>query len=185
MNETTLKGLKIVVEQAVRPVRATTDRKRRIREELLAHLVAIFEEESQRLDNDQAALAEAKSRFGNPKELTAQLQDTVPRWNRLARLGEIGAFRGPHESLRHFAGRMAILSTTLSAIAMLVLSSAGLCVALVAHRRPRDEPGAARIRGLFCPAVARAVCPAGPAGSGTVTALRRVGEPGNRRVASS
>ena len=38
MNDVTLKELKIVVEQAVRPVRATMARKRRIREELLIHL---------------------------------------------------------------------------------------------------------------------------------------------------
>ena len=45
MNDEILKELKIVVEQAVRPVRATMARKRQMREELLAHLTAIFEEE--------------------------------------------------------------------------------------------------------------------------------------------
>ena len=40
MNEVTLKELKIVVERAVRPVRATLARKRKMREELLAHLTA-------------------------------------------------------------------------------------------------------------------------------------------------
>ena len=46
MNDVILRELKIVVERAVRPVRATIARKRRMREELLAHLMAIFEEES-------------------------------------------------------------------------------------------------------------------------------------------
>ena len=38
MNEPTLTRLKIIVERAVRPVRASTTRKRRMREELLARL---------------------------------------------------------------------------------------------------------------------------------------------------
>lgn len=146
MNDLALKELKIFVEQAVRPVHATIHRKRRMREELLAHLVAIFEEESQRLRNDQAALAEAKSRFGNPQELTAQLQETVPRWNRLARLAEIGAFRGPHESWPHFAGRMTALTCSLSAAALLVF------LPLV---YPFGRPGEIALRGyvLLCVAL--------------------------------
>ena len=44
MNESTLTRLKIVVERAVRPVRASTARKRKMREELLAHVVGVFEE---------------------------------------------------------------------------------------------------------------------------------------------
>lgn len=122
MNDAILKELKIVVEQAVRPVKATTDRKRRMREELLAHLVAIFEEESQRLGNDQAALAEARSRFGDPRELTSQLQETVPFWNRLTRLVEIPGLRGPYESLAHFAGRVTVSTFLICVVVPLILS---------------------------------------------------------------
>ena len=49
MNELTLTQLKIIVERAVRPVRASTARKRKMREELLAHVVGVFEEEGARL----------------------------------------------------------------------------------------------------------------------------------------
>ena len=45
MNESTLTQLKIIVERAVRPVRASTSRKRKMREELLAHVSGVFEEE--------------------------------------------------------------------------------------------------------------------------------------------
>jgi hypothetical protein len=70
MNETSLKELKIVVERAVRPVRATTKRKRKMREELLAHLVSIFQEEVDSLGDEQVALQRVRERFGDPEELT-------------------------------------------------------------------------------------------------------------------
>jgi hypothetical protein len=79
MNDTILNELKIVVERAVRPVRAYLPRKRQMREELLAHLTAIFEEETKKLGDDRSALDQAKRRFGDPSELTAQLQDTFTR----------------------------------------------------------------------------------------------------------
>ena len=88
MNDATLQELKIVVERAVRPVRATLSRKRRMREELLAHLTAIFEEEIERRGDTQAALEQAKRRFGDPSELTGQLQQAVPRCDRYRSLLE-------------------------------------------------------------------------------------------------
>jgi hypothetical protein len=56
MNESILTQLKVIVERAVRPVRASTSRKRKMREELLAHVVGVFEEECARLGDDRAAL---------------------------------------------------------------------------------------------------------------------------------
>ena len=56
MNESTLTQLKIIVERAVRPVRASTSRKRKMREELLAHVSGVFEEEA----------AQARRRTGRP-----------------------------------------------------------------------------------------------------------------------
>jgi ATP-dependent Clp protease ATP-binding subunit ClpC len=122
MNNLILPELKRVVEQAVRPVRATMARKRRMREELLAHLLAIFEEEAVPLGNEQAALAGARRRFGDPRELTAELQETVPWWDKLARLGEAAELRGPRESLLHFAARLAILGIMFVAVPMPILA---------------------------------------------------------------
>jgi ATP-dependent Clp protease ATP-binding subunit ClpC len=104
MNDAALRELKTVVERAVRPVQATMARKRKIREELLAHLVSIFEEEAERLGDEQAALAEAKLRFGDPRELSGQLQQTVPAWSRCRFLLEKLRLE-PGESLLHFAGK--------------------------------------------------------------------------------
>ncbi|HBO43606.1 MAG TPA: hypothetical protein DD670_06690 [Planctomycetaceae bacterium] len=83
MDDMILQKLKIVVERSVRPVRATMARKRRMREELLAHLVAIVEEEVGRLGDERAALEQAKLRFGDPRELIGQTQETVPWWTRI------------------------------------------------------------------------------------------------------
>jgi hypothetical protein len=117
MNDSTLTELKIVVERAVRPVRATFNRKRRMREELLAHLVATFEEEAGKLGDEQAALRQVKQRFGDPNELTSELQQAVPRWNRWRSLLEhMGCQPGESAwdlAAKHFMVALVIYSTAL------------------------------------------------------------------------
>src|SRR6516164_11496581 len=88
MNESTMAGLKIIVERAVRPVRVSNSRRRKIREELLAHVAGVFEEERARVDDDQTALERTALRFGNPAEVTKQLQESVPAGARIARTWE-------------------------------------------------------------------------------------------------
>jgi hypothetical protein len=73
-----MKEFMIPVDRAVRPVRATERRKLRMRQELLAHLTAVFEEERARLGDDAAAREEALRRFGEPAGLTRELQASVP-----------------------------------------------------------------------------------------------------------
>jgi ClpA/ClpB-like protein len=67
-----------LVERAVRPVRASQPRKRKMREELLAHLTAIYEEEQARLGNPTAALKAASERFGDPATLASELNSALP-----------------------------------------------------------------------------------------------------------
>src|SRR5262249_61466072 len=93
MNESTLTQLKTLVERAVRPVRASMSRKRKMQEELLAHVSAVFEGEAARLLDEQAALERTAQRFGNPAELTGQLQTSVPTSDFLQRLWESMALR--------------------------------------------------------------------------------------------
>ena len=88
MNESTLTRLKIIVERAVRPDRASTTRKGKMREELLAHVVGVFEEESARLSDDRAAVERTALRFGNPAEVTRQLQESVPARDAVRRYWE-------------------------------------------------------------------------------------------------
>jgi hypothetical protein len=72
------------VEWVVQPVRARPARKRRMRQELLGHLTAAYEEERARLGDDRLALNQALGRFGDPAELTRELQAAVPRLERVA-----------------------------------------------------------------------------------------------------
>lgn len=74
-----MKELMVQVERAVRPVRASSRCKDRMREELLTHLTGIYEEERARLGDGAAALAQAVQRFGDPAELTRELQESVSR----------------------------------------------------------------------------------------------------------
>ena len=109
MNDAMLTELKVVVERVVRPVRATMARKRRMREELLAHLVAIFEDEEKHRGDEQAALEQAKRRFGDPRELTGQLQQAVSRWDRYRSILENMGCR-PSESAWHLAAKHFLLT---------------------------------------------------------------------------
>jgi hypothetical protein len=88
MNESTLTQLQIIVERAVRPVRASTARKRKMRQELLAHVVGVFEEESAKLSDERAAVERTALRFGNPAEVTSQLQESVPARDAVRRYWE-------------------------------------------------------------------------------------------------
>jgi hypothetical protein len=115
MNDSTQGQLKIVVERAVRPVRASMSGKRKMREELLAHVSAVFEEEAARLDNEQAALERTAQRFGNPAELTGQLQVSVPTSDFLLRFLEGVCLRTDESTLRR-AVRFAVVTFFVCAV---------------------------------------------------------------------
>ncbi len=78
-----MKELMVAVERVVRPMRAEPRRKMKMRQELLAHLTSAYEQARARLGNDDAAREEAVRRFGNPAELTRDLQASVPVYERL------------------------------------------------------------------------------------------------------
>jgi len=113
MNESTLTQLKIIVERAVRPVRASTARKRKMREELLAHVSGVFEEEA-KLGDDSAALQRTALRFGNPAEVTVQLQEAVPASDGIVRRLE----GRPDESILRGALRFAWIEGALACVAL-------------------------------------------------------------------
>jgi hypothetical protein len=91
-----------IVERAVRPVRATSGRKRKMREELLAHLTAIYEEEQARWNDPAKAMHEAAARFGDPAELAGELQDALPFTERLGYTTErFFGWRAPESAARY------------------------------------------------------------------------------------
>jgi hypothetical protein len=77
-------ALRKQIERAVGPVRARRARKLVMREELLAHLTAIYSEERKREPDEQAAVTRALTRFGQPAALTAELNASVGLAERIA-----------------------------------------------------------------------------------------------------
>src|SRR5262249_42502586 len=135
MNEFTLNELKMLVERAVRPVRCSRFRKRQMREELLAHLITIFEEEAAKLNDERAALEQTARRFGQPAELSRQLQLSVPARDSLeAFLDRI--WLRPGESLPRRAIRCALI---FDAIVLLFILSCMLLLVPPSEWRMRLE----------------------------------------------
>jgi ATP-dependent Clp protease ATP-binding subunit ClpC len=91
-----------VVERAVRPVKASIMQKRKMREELFAHLTASYDQELTRLHDPSTALAEATRRFGESRELAEELQAALPRSERISYFMEQWvAYRAPESAARY------------------------------------------------------------------------------------
>ncbi len=80
--------LESIVELAVRPIWASRSRKRMIHEELVMHVTTVFDEELNRLGDEEAACKATRERFGVEDELGSQLQDCIPRFERWFLLSE-------------------------------------------------------------------------------------------------
>jgi ATP-dependent Clp protease ATP-binding subunit ClpC len=91
-----------IVERVVRPVHAGTPRKLKMREELLAHVSEIYDQELARLNDPPAAMAETTARFGDPSELTAQFQRSLSTSDRLSyHLERWFGWRAPESAARY------------------------------------------------------------------------------------
>jgi hypothetical protein len=77
MSDAVYTELEKLVERIVQPVRATRSRKRDMQRELVAHVLAVFEEERVRLGDEQSALQRTVLRFGEPAELSDELQESI------------------------------------------------------------------------------------------------------------
>jgi hypothetical protein len=122
------------VERVVRPIRASTWRKNQMREELLAHLEGLLAEEKARRGDDVDTVRRARARFGEPGQLTTELQATVPRWERWAFVPVPGLQRGrrrPGETLAAYQRRWIVRMTYL----VLVWGGCAVGCALVGPRR--------------------------------------------------
>jgi len=117
MNEATQIELKKIVERAVRPVRAGIERKRRMRDDLLSHVVAVYEEELGRSNNEAASLAATIKRFGDPAPLTAELQASVSFVDRLPFVigTRVFDFR-PGETIRRRAFRLTMMGLAFTTV---------------------------------------------------------------------
>jgi Clp amino terminal domain, pathogenicity island component len=136
-----------IVERAVRPVRASLPRKRKMREELLAHLAAIHEEEMAKLNDSAAALAEANRRFGDSKKLARELESSLPWSERLSFAVErhLG-WRAPESAARYcmrLGFNFAICMACCIALPLLIESL------LINQYNTADWWSAMRVCGLF------------------------------------
>jgi hypothetical protein len=83
MNEAILNSLAGHILQALGPLPASRSHKQQMQQELLAHLLALYEEELAVVKDEQAAVRRAKQRFGRAEELGAELQTALPMLERL------------------------------------------------------------------------------------------------------
>jgi hypothetical protein len=120
MNDATLRELKTVVERAVRPVRASKPRKRKMREELLGHVTSVFQEELERTGDAGMAVCQATRRFGDPRELAAELQRTVPKWDRWRALIDWVDYQ-PGESVWRLVGKQTLAMLVTCVVAVLAV----------------------------------------------------------------
>ncbi len=132
--------LKIQVERAVRPVATFWARKNQMREELLAHICEIYDEELSQGHDSKAAVERACQRFGDVATLTQELQQSLPAWQRWA-LGQhkytskIGRrlARQHDESQDRYEWRMLF---TIGPVYFVFVSLTVLVLPLVLKRRP-------------------------------------------------
>jgi len=83
MNEDRLREFDAQVLRCTKSIIASPGRKRIMREELLAHLLAAYEDEQRRVGDESAAAESARRRFGESDPLRRQLQASVPLLERI------------------------------------------------------------------------------------------------------
>jgi hypothetical protein len=74
-----MRQLRVQVERVVRPVRASVGRKMKMREELLAHLTACYQDGLANGLKEEDAVRQALERFGDPAVLRAAACSALPR----------------------------------------------------------------------------------------------------------
>ncbi len=121
MNDQILTEMRVIVERAVRPVRASDARKLRMRQELLDHLRAIYDEELERLGDDAAALARARERFGDPHGLTDELQRSLSCWGPVGFVFDLYRYRQGVSLLRFALTHLLLSFLTMAAVSSLVV----------------------------------------------------------------
>jgi hypothetical protein len=83
MNDVVLNELTAHIAEAIESLPASGARRQKMREELLAHLLDIYDEELERVQDELAAIDLAKERFGRPDDLRSELTTAVPSVERL------------------------------------------------------------------------------------------------------
>ena len=142
--------LKIHVERVVRPIRASNRRKCRMREELLAHLTCMAEQEQHRTKDDGAAVAAAIRRFGDADALRDELQASVPVVERIGLVDLVGL--GPMRRRQGEAPVRYIVRSNIVGFAFACVGFSLFALAIVAifGQRPQrlGQPGTLHLLGF-------------------------------------
>jgi hypothetical protein len=108
-----------IVERIARPVRTTIKQKRKIREELLAHLEGALAEELKKTSDRAAALEAASKRLGDPRTVSAELDQSISPLDRISYyIDRLLGWRAPESALRYML-RVALTVCTIEAIVFL------------------------------------------------------------------
>jgi hypothetical protein len=151
MNEPTRKQLQIAVERAVRPVRVGWWRRDHMREELLAHLTGVFEDEMGRVGDEAAASREALRRFGEPAKLTEELNAARNVEDRVAYALElVYGWRAPESAARYMFRVSVSVFLTLAATIGVALAAGDV---VAGATRGRTYPSVWFIPGMVCAAL--------------------------------
>jgi hypothetical protein len=142
-----MKSLRVQVERVVRPIRASHLRKDRMREELLAHLIRLFDEELARTNDAQSATSEAIRRFGDASSLARELQASVPwleRWGFFSFPNSGPIRRRPVESPVRYIMRM---NCWAGAFGIAFYASLAFVIIIAGNQRARqiDQPPASQL----------------------------------------
>lgn len=145
-----MNALRVQVERVVRPIRANSGRKDRMREELLAHLTRLHEEELARRRDEAQATAAALERFGDAASLSRELQGSIPwveSWACVPVLGWMQIRRRVGESAVRYILRMNAWILAISTGYYLLM----MLVILIARggRHRVDQPTPSQILILF------------------------------------
>jgi hypothetical protein len=101
--------LAVVVERIVRPLKMRTQRRWRVRSDLMAHLIAIREEERAAGGDEDAVLERTLARFGEPATLSAEIDGQTTWWEKGSGRFEKIFNRRPRERFELFALRLMVL----------------------------------------------------------------------------
>jgi hypothetical protein len=99
--------LMVLVERVVRPLPLPLARRMRARRELLEHLQMTYDEELARDADAQAALVRVQDRFGDPQNLSLELQATIRPWEFWQARSQVMLAQQPGTSTAWYALRMA------------------------------------------------------------------------------
>ena len=128
IDQATVMRLKVLVETAVRPVIALPSRKQKMRQELLAKLMAWYEEERLQGGPELSHLDRIAHRFGDLPGRTRELQASVPKLELLAQF----FFRFPTFDLKYTPSQRAAQHLVRSALLVVPFVLVGFVIAIMA-----------------------------------------------------